>query len=155
MKKNALLRFALIGLVGVAIHDAHGGSAVAWDGKGHFSTAYGGPVQREKQRALASAHRDGWTPAKIIAATDSPGYGAIAVALHPNGYGSVNGIAIGRRSATEADAVAIKLCLRAGGHESQSSVGLERINSTCSSWAKLPPEELRADIEFARLGSRF
>ena len=115
MKKNALFRFALIGLVGVAIHNAHAGSAVAWDGNGHFSTAYGGPVEREKQRALATAHRNGWTTAKIIAATDSPGYGAIAVALHPNGYGSVNGIAIGRRSATEADAAAIKLCLKAGG----------------------------------------
>lgn len=95
MKRNTLLRLALSGLVGVAIHNAHAGSAVAWDGNGHFSTAYGGPVQREKQRALASAHHNGWTTAKIIAATDSPGYGAIDIALHPNGYGSVNGIAIG------------------------------------------------------------
>ena len=104
------MRLVLIGLVGVAIHNAHAGSAVAWDDNGHFSTAYGGPVQREKQRALASVHHNGWTTAKIIAATDSPGYGAIAIALHPNGYGSVNGIAIGRRSATEAEALAIKEC---------------------------------------------
>jgi hypothetical protein len=119
MKMNAIFRFAYIGLVGMAIQNVSAGSAVAWDGYGHFSTAYGGPVEREKERALKSAHRKGWATAKIIAATDTPGYGAIAVALHPNGYGSVNGIAIGKRSATEADTLAIKACLKAGGTNPQ------------------------------------
>jgi hypothetical protein len=115
MNRNVLFRLALVGMAVSAMQNAHAGSAVAWDGYGHFSTAYGGPVQREKQRALETAHRKGWATAKIVAATDMPGYGAIAVALHPNGYGSVNGIAIGKRSATEANTVAIEQCLKAGG----------------------------------------
>ena len=45
MNKNALLGFALIGLVGVALHNARASSAVGWDGKSHFSTAYGGPCK--------------------------------------------------------------------------------------------------------------
>ena len=85
MNNASLFRLALIGLLGVGIQHANAGSAVAWDGHGHFSTAYGGPVEREKQRALDTAHRKGWANAKIIAAADMPGYGAIAVALHPNG----------------------------------------------------------------------
>src|ERR1700756_384834 len=100
MNKASLFRLALIGLVGMAVQHAHAGSAVAWEGYGHFSVAYGGPVETAKQRALEKAYRKGWTSAKIIAATDMPGYGAIAVALHPNGYGSVNGIVVGKRSAT-------------------------------------------------------
>ena len=44
-----------------------------------------------------------------------PGYGAIAVALHPNGYGSILGITLGKRSVNEAHAAAIKACLKAGG----------------------------------------
>jgi hypothetical protein len=115
MNKASLFRLTLIGLVGATIQHADAGSAVASDGQGHFSTAYGGPVEREKQRALETARRKGWMTAKIIAATDITGYGAIAVARHPNGYGSVNGIVLGRRSATEANTLAIERCLKAGG----------------------------------------
>lgn len=115
MKKIALFRLVLIGLVCAAIQHANAGSAVACDGYGHCSAAYGGSVEREKQRALETARRKGWAGAKIVAATDMPGYGAIAVARHPNGYGSVIGIAIGKRSATEADTLAIKQCVKSGG----------------------------------------
>ena len=52
---------------------------------------------------------------RIVAATDIAGYGAIAVALHPNGRGSILGVALGKRSATEADNLAIEQCLKAGG----------------------------------------
>ena len=110
----SLFFICLIALASWLLHNVHAGSAVAWAVKA-ISLRPTEVLCKEKQRALSCAHRNGWTTAKIIAATDSLGYGAIAVALHPNGYGSVNGIAIGRRSATEADAVAIKLCLRAGG----------------------------------------
>ena len=102
MNNASLFRLALIWLVGVAIQRVEAGSAVAWDGQGNFSTAYGGPVQREKQRALETARREGWKTAKIIAATDMPGYGAIAVARHPSGNGLVVGIVLAKRSATEA-----------------------------------------------------
>jgi len=115
MKRRALFRLALLGFAAVAFQNANAGSAVAWDGHGHFATAYGGPVQREKQRALETARNKGWVAARIIAATDLTGYGAIAVARHPNGYGSVNGVALGKRSATEANTVAIEQCLKAGG----------------------------------------
>jgi hypothetical protein len=115
MNNASLFRLALIGLLGVGIQHADAGSAVAWDGYGNFSTAYGGPVQREKQRALETARRKGWTNAKIIAATDMPGYGAIAVAWHPSGHGSVVGVVLAKRSATEASTLAIERCLKAGG----------------------------------------
>ena len=119
MKRSPFFWFALLSFTTLALQKANAGSAVAWDGHGHFSTAYGGPVQREKQRALETARRKGWTTAKIVAATDRTGYGAIAVARHPNGFGSVNGIAIGKRSATEADTLAIEQCLKAGGTNPQ------------------------------------
>jgi hypothetical protein len=115
MKKTRLARFALLGVGCMAFHNADAGCAVACDGLGHFATAYGGPVEREKERALESAHRKGWMGARIVAATDLIGYGAIAVGLHPNGIGSVNAISVGKRSATEAQTVAIKQCLEAGG----------------------------------------
>ena len=115
MKRNTLLRLALIGLVGVGIQNAHAGSAVAWDGYAQLSTAYGGPVEREKLRALDTARRKGGTNVRIVAATDATGYGAIAVALQPGGHGSIIGVSLGNRSATQADAAAIKDCLKAGG----------------------------------------
>lgn len=53
--------------------------------------------------------------ARIVLATDIPGYGAIAVALHRNGYGSTAGVVVGKRSATEANTLAIQQCLKEGG----------------------------------------
>jgi hypothetical protein len=72
-------------------------------------------VAREKQRALAEARLKYGTQARIVAATDVIGYGAIAVAWHPSGHGSIVGISLGKRSATEADTLAIEKCLKAGG----------------------------------------
>ena len=115
MNNASLFRLALIGFLGVAIQHSDAGSAVASDGHGHFSVAYGGPVETAKQRALDKAYRKGWASAKIIAATDMPGYGAIAVARHPSGNGLVVGIVLAKRSATEANTLAIERCLKAGG----------------------------------------
>jgi hypothetical protein len=119
MEKTSLFWLALIALGTAAIQNSSAGSAVAWDGQGHYSTAYGGPVKREKERALQTAYHKGWKTAKIIAATDMPGYGAIAIARHPNGYGSVDAVVIGKRSATEASTLAIERCLKAGGTNPQ------------------------------------
>jgi hypothetical protein len=116
MKKITL--FILMFLI-ASFQDANAGSAVAWDGQGHFSTAYGGPAVREKQRALETARRKGWRTSKIIAATDINGYGAIAIGRHPNGYGSIDGVVIGKRSATEANTLAIEYCRKAGGTHPQ------------------------------------
>jgi hypothetical protein len=115
MKRRALFQLALIGLIVIALENANAGSAVAWDGHKNLSTAYGGPVEREKARALETARRKGWANVRIIASTDIPGYGAIAVARHPSGYGSLIGVSLGKRSATEAYVMAVDHCRKAGG----------------------------------------
>lgn len=112
MKKITVFLF-IFGLV--SFHNAIAGSAVALGPHNQLATAYGGPVEREMQRALDVAHRKYGANVRIIAATDVTGYGAIAVATHPNGYGSIIGVSLGNRSTTEADTLAIQHCLRAGG----------------------------------------
>ena len=115
MKWNALFRLVLVWLTTLLIHDTKAGSVVVWDGGSNLGTSYGHPVEIEKQRALEAARRKGWSNARIIGATDKPGYGAIAIARHPNGRGSLIGVALGRGSAREADTLAIQECLKAGG----------------------------------------
>ena len=119
MKTITLLLLALIGLTAMAIQNANAGAAVATDTLGNMATAYGGPVQREKQRALAEASRRYGPNVRILASTDIPGYGAIAVARHPNGRNWLVGVALGMRSATEAYVMAINLCRKAGGTRAQ------------------------------------
>jgi hypothetical protein len=119
MKRSALVRLALLCLASVLIQNANAGSAVATDGRGHLAAAYGGPVQKEKQRAIDEARRRYGANVRILVATDVTGYGAIAVARHPNGIGSVIGVALGARSQTEADTLAIKRCLKAHGTDPQ------------------------------------
>jgi hypothetical protein len=51
---------------------------------------------------------------RLLAWTDETGYGAIAIARHP-GHGWLIGISLGKRSATEANTIAIEKCLKAGG----------------------------------------
>jgi hypothetical protein len=115
MKRSAMFWLILLGLTGMAMQNANAGSAVALGPHNQLATAYGGPVAREKQRALAEARRRYGTDVRILAATDVAGYGAIAVARHPNGRGSIIGVALGKRSAAEAAALAIKHCVTAGG----------------------------------------
>jgi hypothetical protein len=115
MKNAAIFVFALTVVTGIAPQSAKAGSAVAWDGKSEFSTAYGGPVEKEKLRAMEAARHKGGTNVRIVAATDAIGYGAIAVAYKPSGHGSVIGVSLGNRSASEAENQAIKDCLKAHG----------------------------------------
>lgn len=116
MKKSALFILALFALAGMAVQKVEAGSVVLTDGHGNLSTAYGGPVDRETQRALDKAHRRyGFGKFRVLASSDVTGYGAIVVARHPNGYGSLIGVALGRRSAHEAYTVAMQECLKAGG----------------------------------------
>jgi hypothetical protein len=114
MKRSALLRLALVSTAVAAIQNANAGSAVAIGPHNQLATAYGGPVEREKQRALETARRRYGADVKILAASDVTGYGAIAVARHPNGNWVI-GVALGRRSATEADSLALNQCLKVGG----------------------------------------
>jgi hypothetical protein len=118
MKRILLL--ALSAMAG----SVHAGSAVAiQNNHANLATAYGGPVEREKVRALANARRLYGDDVRILASSDVAGYGAIAVARHPNGHGSIIGVALGMRSPTEADTLAIKRCLKAGGLHPQVKWG--------------------------------
>jgi len=116
MKKTILVWVALLALGDVTVQRVGAGSAVVADGHGHLSTAYGGPVDREKQRALEKAHRlYGFAHFTILASTNTSGYGAIAVALNPNGRDSLVGIALGKKSQKEAVTMALDHCRKAGG----------------------------------------
>jgi hypothetical protein len=115
MKMNATFLLTLVAMTVGAIQAAKGGSVVVWDGGSNLGTSYGHPVEIEKQRALEGARRRGWLNARIIGATDKVGFGAIAIARHPNGRGSLIGVALGKHSAREADTLAIEECLKAGG----------------------------------------
>src|SRR5271165_7292664 len=115
MKKTTLFRLVLLGLVVAALQNAPAGSVVATDSHGHNIYVCGHSEAVCKQLALDEARRRGWANEKIIAGSDIAGYGAIATARHPNGYGSMIGVALGMRSATEAYTVATKACVQAGG----------------------------------------
>jgi hypothetical protein len=114
MKSRMLSRLAFVAMTVGALQNALGGSAVVLGPHNQLATAYGGPVKREEQRALAEARRRYGPNVRLLAATDVTGYGAIAAARHPNGNWVI-GVSLGNRSATEADALAIDHCLKAGG----------------------------------------
>jgi hypothetical protein len=84
-------------------------------------------VAKEEQRALTEIRAKYGRQGRIVAATDVIGYGAIAVAWQPSGHGSIVGISLGKRSATEANTLTIEKCLRAGGVNPQVKVGVEGI----------------------------
>jgi hypothetical protein len=118
MKTRAFFLLALVGLASIALNDADAGSAVVLGPHNQLATAYGGPVRKEEQRALENARRKYGANVRILAASDVTGYGAIAIAKHPNGNWLI-GVALGRRSATEANTLAINECLKAGGKHPQ------------------------------------
>jgi hypothetical protein len=114
MKKSVKFGFViLLGMVALAVQNAKAGSAVAWDGHGHLAYSYGHSRAVDEQRVLELGRPRYGPSLRIVAASDDSGYGAIAVAR--KGTGSVFGIALGKRSASEADAMAIGHCVKAGG----------------------------------------
>jgi hypothetical protein len=82
---------------------------------GHVVYSFGHPKALAKQLVVNQARREGWASVGTVAATDVRGYGAIVVAHHPNGHGSVIGAALGKPSARDATSVAIDQCRRLGG----------------------------------------
>jgi hypothetical protein len=114
LKLGKYTALAFLGCV-LTTQTLQAGSVVVWDGGKNLVTAYGRPLPIEKQRALQAARRKGWTNFRVIGASNVSGYGAIATARHPSGHGSLIGIALGKRSATEADALATEQCVKAGG----------------------------------------
>jgi hypothetical protein len=122
MKVGKYTALVFLGFV-LATETIHAGSVVVWDGGKNLGTAYGRPVAMARQRALEAARRKGWTNVRVIGASNVSGYGAIATARHPSGHGSLIGVALGRRSATEADALAIEQCVKAGGTDVKVTAG--------------------------------
>ena len=112
--KNALFRFALIGLVGVAIHNAHAGSAVAMEPR-HYKmvTSYGHPQAIAVQRAMEKARLLYGTNVRLLAATNVTGYCAIGVARV--GDRAIVGVALGQKSAIEAETIVLGRLAKAGG----------------------------------------
>jgi hypothetical protein len=110
---GTFLRLALPCLAAVLIQSANAASAVAWGGHGHLATVTAYSLKEAKRRAIDLCRRKGGIDIKILAASDVVGYGTIAVARL--GTGSVIGVSVGRRSATESEIRAKKACLRAGG----------------------------------------
>jgi hypothetical protein len=109
---STILRL-VVGLSAILIQNAGAGSAVAWDGLGHLVYSYGRPVKEAEQRALAICrHRYGGN-VRLIASSDVVGDGAIAIARRGNS--SVVGVALGHRSPLEAEILALRQCLKAGG----------------------------------------
>ena len=118
MKRTVFFGLALLAMSIGAMQNANAGSAVAMEPRHcNLATAYGGPVEREKARALNNARRLYGNDVRIIAATDVTGYGAIAVGRWRDRF--VVGVVLGKRSATEADTLAIARCLKAGGRNPQ------------------------------------
>ena len=115
MKKNALFGLALIVMNLGLIQSTFAGSAVALGPHNQMIADAGVPAAIAKQHALADARRKFGPSARIVAASDVTGYGAIAVAQHPNGIGWIICVSLGKRSATEADTLAIQKCLKLGG----------------------------------------
>jgi len=105
----------VLGLAAALIQSANAGSAVAWDGRGHLFSSYGHPKAVAIQRALETGQRHYGAAVRIIAATDVTGYGAVAVAHRRNGPGLLIGVALGKRSATEAETLAMEQCVKIGG----------------------------------------
>ena len=118
----ALIFVGLMGFSFLTSEHADAGSAVALAAHNQLATAYGGPIRKKSSERLPKRFGDTARLLGFLAATDVTGYGAIAVARHPNGNWVI-GVSLGNRSATEADTLAIQHCLRAGGVNPQVKWG--------------------------------
>ena len=114
VKSGAVILCAFLALIAVGIQRANAGSAVAIEPHhGNLTTAYGGPVLREEQRALRHARQLYGKNVKLFAASDVSGYGAVGVAGHGNK--ALVAAALGRKSAAEAQSIVLSQLVKAGG----------------------------------------
>jgi hypothetical protein len=114
MTKNATHLLVLSSLFVFGLTNANTGSAVAIEPHhGNLTTAYGGPVLREEQRALRHARQLYGKNVKLFAASDVSGYGAVGVAGHGNK--ALVAAALGRKSAAEAQSIVLSQLVKAGG----------------------------------------
>ena len=105
MTRIAIFRLALVCMTVVAIQRANAASAVAIGSNGYLSSAARSSLEDAKQRALEICRSHGGIDVRLVASSAGTGYCAIAVGR--KGHGVVYGIALGKRSATEADTLAI------------------------------------------------
>ena len=114
MKRSAGVRSAVLLIMAtLAVQNAKAGSAVAWDGHGHLAYSYGRSMEIEEQRVLDLGRPRYGSSLRILAATDVPGYGAIATARVGTHW--VYGVVLGRSTKVEAEQMAIQRCQKAGG----------------------------------------
>ena len=118
MTRSAIFCLILVGITVAALQRLEAGSAVATDGHGHTVYSSGHPKAVAIQRAMETARLNGWTDARIVAATDVTGYSAIAVGSKGKNS-SVLGIVLGRASREDAEKRAIEECFKAGGTDVQ------------------------------------
>jgi hypothetical protein len=115
MQMNAISLLTLVATTVGAMQIAHAGSAVALGPNNQMVASFGHPVEIAKQRALAQAYRKYGSQVRILAATQVSGYGAVAVGRRSDAIGWVLSVVLGKRSATEANTLAIEQCIAAGG----------------------------------------
>ena len=121
MKRSTLFGLALVCITVIAIQRANAASAVAIGSNGYLSSAARPSLEDAKQRALEICRSHGGIDVRLVASSAVTGYCAIAVGRKGNGV--VYGIALGKRSATEADTLAIDHCLKAGGLDPKIKYG--------------------------------
>jgi hypothetical protein len=121
MKKSAFFRFAVVALTSLAIGRLNAASAVAIGNDGYLSTAVRSSLSEAKQRAVEICRQHGGVNVRLVASSAASGYCAIAVAR--KGTGVVYGVALAKRSATEANTLAINHCLKAGGIDPKIKYG--------------------------------
>ena len=112
MEKKILCGLLVAGLL---VQCVRGGSAAAVGSHGPLVYSSGWPEAKARKRAVDICRLRGGLKVRVLASTDVFGECAIAVARKGRCRGSLIGIALGRRSATEAQARAIEECRKAGG----------------------------------------
>jgi len=114
VRTSTFFRIALLALAVLAAKEAEAGSAVAIGPHNQMAASCGYPKEIAEQRALELARHRYGPNVRLLAAIDVTGYGAIAVARHPNGNW-VAGVSLGRPSAADAANQAIEQCRKVGG----------------------------------------
>ena len=115
MKSTALSLLTMIGLMGLSIHNANAGSAVAFEPhSGMMVNSSGHSEEIAIQKAMAGARHLYGPNVRLLAATDVTGYCAVGVAGRVRKTAIV-GVALGQKSAADAQTIVLAQLYKAGG----------------------------------------
>jgi len=114
MRRSTFFLITLWSLALLTGQNSQAGSAVAIGPHNHLVYSFGHSKEVDERQALELARARYGANVRLLAASDVTGYGAIAVARHPNGN-LVAGVSLGRPSATDAANRAIEQCRKVGG----------------------------------------